>query len=258
MNDLPSVIKHSKICSHADDVKLYKPIISSQHIINPQSDIDNSSSWCKEWSLKLNLKKWAVLDFGPHTDNIFPCMYSLNEVQIPHSNLYKDLGIMTPSNFNFSSHHFCIVNSAHTRHNLVLRAFTFSNFSILYKLFCTYVRPTLEYCSSLWSPHTLEHIDLIENVQRSFTRRLPGISCLSYHDRLIVTNHPSLKIRRLRTDCILLYNTLHKKIYTLHSMFTFRSDVNNSNAATRKHNLKLFIPSVNSNIVKFSFFIAMP
>ena len=78
MNDLPSVIKHSKICLYADDVKLYKPIISSQDIINLQSEIDHLFSWCKEWSLKLNLKKCAVLDFGPHTDNLFPCTYSLD------------------------------------------------------------------------------------------------------------------------------------------------------------------------------------
>ena len=37
-------------------------------------------------------------------------------------------------------------------------------------------------------------------------------------------------------------------------MSTFRSDVSNSNVATRGHNLKLFISHVNSNIVKFSFF----
>ena len=232
MNDLPSVIKHSKICFYADDVKLFKPIISSLDIINLQSDIDNLSSWCKEWSLKLNLKKCAVLDFGPHTDNLYPCMYSLDGVQIPHCSFCKDLGIMTPYNFNFSSHYFRIVNSAHSRANLILQAFPSSNISTLCKLFCTYVRPNLEYCSSIWSPHTLEHIDLIENVQRSFTRRLPGLSSVSYQDQLIVTNLPPLKIRRLRTDCILPYNILHKKIYTLHNMFTFRSDVGNSNVVT--------------------------
>ena len=133
-------------------------------------------------------------------------------------------------------------------------SFPFSNISTLCKLFCTYVRPSLEYCSSIRSPQTLERIDLFENVQHSFTRRLPGLSSLSYQDRLIVTNLPSLEIRRLRTDCILLYNILHKKIFTLHNMFTFRSDVSNSNVATREHNLKLFISHLNCNIVKFSFF----
>ena len=134
MNDLPSVIKHSKNCLYVDDVKLQEPIISSQDIINLQSAIDNLSSWCKKWPLKRNLKKCAVLDFGPHTDNLFPCMYSLDGVHIPHSSLYKDLGIITPSNFNFSSFHFRIVNSAHSRANLILRAFPFSNISTLCKL----------------------------------------------------------------------------------------------------------------------------
>ena len=139
--------------------------MSSQDIINLQSDIKNLSSWCKEWSLILYLKKCAVLDFGFHTDNLLPCTYFLEGVQIPYSNLYKDLRIITPFNFNFSSHHFRIIiilNSTHSRANLILRAFSFSIISTLCKLFCTYVRPTLEYCSSIWSPHTLGPIDLIE------------------------------------------------------------------------------------------------
>ena len=140
-------------------------------------------------------------------------MYSLDGVQIPQSNPYKDLGIMTCTNFNFSSHHFPFINSAHFSANLIPRAFPFSNISTLCKLLCTHFRSTLEFCRSVWSPHTLEHIDLIENVQRSFTRRLPSLSSLSYQDRLIVTNLPSLEIRRLRTYCILLYNILHKKLY---------------------------------------------
>jgi hypothetical protein len=39
---------------------------------------------------------------------------------------------------------------------------------ILMKAYCTYVRPRLEYCSSVWSPHLKYLIDKIENVLRFF------------------------------------------------------------------------------------------
>ena len=56
MNDLPLAIKYSKICLYAEDVKLYLPISSHDDINYLQFDSDRLSSWCKLWSLKLNLK----------------------------------------------------------------------------------------------------------------------------------------------------------------------------------------------------------
>jgi len=254
MNDLPSVINHANICLYADDVKLYLPITSPLDSTNLQSDINNLASWCKTWSLRLNLKKCAALDIGPPIFNPFPCNYTLDDLQIATDTGYKDLGVLTSNSLNFNSHHHRIINSAHSRANLILRAFPYSDNQTLCKLFCTYVRPLLEYCSPIWSPHTLENIDLIENVQRSFTRRLHGISSLTYPDRLTATNLPSLEIRRLRNDCVLLYNILHNNLYFPHNMFTFRSDVVTSNINTRGHNQRLFIEHINSDTVKYAFF----
>ena len=53
-------------------------------------------------------------------------------------------------------------------------------------LYCLIVRPRLEYCSCVWSPYTVKHRVLIENVQRHATKfilnYLPGI--VPYVDRL--------------------------------------------------------------------------
>ena len=73
------------------------------------------------------------------------------------------------------------------------------------KLFTTYVRPTLEYGSQVWSPFLLKNIDLVENVQRYFSRCIPGLSTLSYPDRLAFLKLPSLELRRIRSDCIMLH-----------------------------------------------------
>ena len=115
--------------------------------------------------------------------------------------LYKDLGIITPDDLNFSEHCSHLANIALARANLILRAFSLSNVQTLCKLYCVYVRPLLEYCSPIWFPHTLESIDLLANVQRSFARCLPGLNNLNYPARFTFLNLPSFESRRLRIDC---------------------------------------------------------
>ena len=43
-------------------------------------------------------------------------------------------------------------------------------------------------------------IDIIENVQRNFTKRLAGLANLSYVDRLNVCNLDPLELRIIRMD----------------------------------------------------------
>ena len=52
----------------------------------------------------------------------------------------------------------------------------------------------------------------IEKVQRSFTKRLPGLNNLTYRERLVVTNLDSLEVRRLRVDLIMCYKIVFRLI----------------------------------------------
>jgi hypothetical protein len=60
--------------------------------------------------------------------------------------------------------------------------------SVLTKAFITYayVRPILEYCSSVWSPiySTVANISEVEAVQRNFTKFISGLSDCGYSERL--------------------------------------------------------------------------
>ena len=59
-------------------------------------------------------------------------------------------------------------------------------------------------------PHThLESIDLLEKVQLSFIRRLPGLDNLNFTEKLTFLNLPSLELHKLRIDCNLMYNIMH-------------------------------------------------
>jgi len=47
-----------------------------------------------------------------------------------------------------------------------------------------YVKPIVEYNSAIWSPSTVRDIEVVERVQRRFTRRLPRLrhKCLMTND----------------------------------------------------------------------------
>ena len=52
---------------------------------------------------------------------------------------------------------------------------------------CTNVwlyRPHLEYCASAWLPHFVKDGELLERVQRRFSRMVSGLRGLDYKDRL--------------------------------------------------------------------------
>ena len=68
-----------------------------------------------------------------------------------------------------------------------------------------YVRPIVEHNSLIWSPGLKHDIDLIEKVQRRFIKRLYGLKCLSYADRLTELGLYTLELRRLHLDLILCY-----------------------------------------------------
>ena len=75
-----------------------------------------------------------------------------------------------------------------------------------------YVRPILKYVSVVWSPHHVYLTDLIENIQRNFTKRLPGLWCMNYCDRLYFCNLEPLEVRRLHNDVIILYKILRSHV----------------------------------------------
>jgi len=83
------------------------------------------------------------------------------------------------------------------------------NPEILTKAFITYVRPLLEYCTPVWSPHTACNANKIEPCQRWFTKRIKGLYGQDYHQRLAFLGLESLQVRRIKYDLIMCYKILN-------------------------------------------------
>ena len=66
----------------------------------------------------------------------------------------------------------------------------------------------LDYGCQLWSPYIIKHINMVEKVQRSFTRFISGMKGLSYPERPTALKLYSLQSRRERYISIYVWKIL--------------------------------------------------
>jgi len=121
----------------------------------------------------------------------------------------RDLGVIVDQRLKFDAHISSIVHKAMVRARFILRCLMSRNCMLLLKAYMTYVRPILEYCSLVWSPHYKYLINKIESVQKFFTKRLPGLWNLPYFQRLASLNIQSLEHRRILADLTLCFKLQH-------------------------------------------------
>jgi len=74
----------------------------------------------------------------------------------------------------------------------------------LKKAFTTYIRPLLEYNFDIWNQTRVYFSDLLESVQRGFTKRVNAIYNLPYIERLDIFNLEPLEVG-LYVDCAMIW-----------------------------------------------------
>ena len=113
--------------------------------------LKNIESWSHIWQLLIiNPEKSLLMQFGSSKHD--RPVYFICDKLIAQSDLIWDLGITYASKLCFHDYINEIVGRAYKRVNLLFRSFVSQNVPILTRDFLTYVRPILEYCTSIWSP----------------------------------------------------------------------------------------------------------
>ena len=151
-------------------MKLYSAYEAATDSSSLSNTLKNIESWSHKWQLPINPEKSLLMQVGSSKHD--RPKYFICDKLIAPSDLIRDLGITYDSKLCFHDYINEIVGRAYQRVNLLFRSFVSQNVSILTRAFLTYVRPILEYCTSIWSPHQSYLIDKIERVQRYFTRRV--------------------------------------------------------------------------------------
>ena len=155
----------------------------------------------------------------------------------------KDLGVNIDPLLNFENHISNITKKARQLSGLIVKSITHKSKDIMIPLFKSIVRQPMEHAHAVWNPYKKKHVNLLESIQRHFTRYIIGTNDLSYEERMKMLNLPSLEFRRLRGDLIEVFKICHN----LYDPVTTKSLITINKSNTRTHNYKLVKPRVNSS-----------
>ena len=150
-------------------------------------------------------KKCFILHMGLANPNN---QYVIDNIALASEKFVKDLGVYVSETAQFNIHIAKICAKAYYIINLIFRAFVCRDPMFLISMFNLYVRSILEFNCCVWSPCDIGLIKQLENVQKRFTKRIPGLTNFSYSERLNRLNQPTLEIRRLHADLIQTYKII--------------------------------------------------
>jgi len=225
----------------ADDLKLYTTIKSDIDRASLQAALDRLQQWCIDWQLTINIDKCHVLHIGKNNSYF---SYTINGSHISAADAVSDLGVIMDPILKYDAHINNLVGKGFQRVGVLFRGFASRSARVLKQAYVTFIRPVLEYGSSVWSPHLLKHINAIERVQKYFTRRIPALSDLSYPERLAAIDLEPLELRRLKADLILYYKCFHNLIALPSDTYFYESEQSSS---TRSGGNRLLRPQCNTN-----------
>ena len=137
--------------------------------------------------------------------------YFLNEHKIKSEEFVKDLGVIVNKNLKPSDHINNITKKANALLGQYYRTFSCKDRNTVMKMYTNFVRPLVEYSTTVWSPCTNGNIEKIEKIQRRATRMISGIGKKSYEERLEICDLESLEARRLRFDLIKTYEIINNQ-----------------------------------------------
>jgi ribonuclease P/MRP protein subunit RPP40 len=202
-------VNNSAVRLYADDVKLYRSLTLSDRSVDLDIALQRLVDWASVWQLPIAFKKCVVhrLCSSGDTHTTLP-HYRLGNQILAWSDQTRDIGVTIDSNLKLGKHIANIVHIASSRAFLILKSFVTRDQQILAKAFTTYVPPLLEYCTPVWSPHFKKLIRMVENVQRRFTKRIDGLTHLTYPVRLQLLQLEALQERRHKFDLIMCYKIL--------------------------------------------------
>ena len=217
-----------------------------QSNIKLQEDILKLEAWCNSWQLSINEDKSEVLRLGTHNPH-FP--YTLNGTVIPTKSSCRDLGVQIGENAYYRKHYETKTRTCHFLCKQFRSSFATNDKEFLVFLFRTYIIPKIEYASNVWSPYYKKDINTLENVQRKFTKFLPGMFRKSYLQRMAELGLITLEERRIYLDSILMYKIVHGLVE-----IDFGKYFSINTVGTRGHPYKLNVLGSRINCHKYHFF----
>ena len=199
ISDIDQEITSTFLSSFADDTGVAKGITMTEDVEALQSDLQAIYKWSEENNMEFNFQKFECLRYGNNNEiKDSTCYTTQTGDSIRAVEHVKDLGIAMSSSGTFKEHIKNVTDAAINLCGWTLRTFKTRQRIPMLTLWKSLIRSKLEYCCQLWSPTQTGEIQNIEQVQRSFIRKIVGLQQLSYWEQLQELSLYSLERRRER------------------------------------------------------------
>ena len=163
--------------------------------------------------MEFHTSKCQVLSI---TNNAKPIIgkYQIYDDILVQVNCAKHLGIHIDSKLAFNTHVEAIVKKAKSTCAFLAINIPQCSRKVMQMAYTTYIRPTVEYASPVWDPHTKRNTNKVKMVQRRCARYVTGnfdrtssvtslLNCLSW---------PTLEESRRQYRLAVMYRILHNQV----------------------------------------------
>ena len=160
ISDMPDYVTENwTLALFADDSKLYKGVFNLDDHENLQSDLDKLNHWCMDWNMEFNTPKCKALNMSRKIVKTQRAYGVLNSSTLEVVSQTTDRRITISNHLSWNGN----PNKARKKLGLIRRLCRL-NHQMRKVLYCSMVRPQLEYASELWSPYTIKHKLYLESV----------------------------------------------------------------------------------------------
>lgn len=212
--DLSPLIQSQKLF-YADDLKIYRAILTRMDCCILQRDLDNITKWCRANGMEVNAGKCKSMSFTRSRTLMHQC-YLIDSHELDCVTTMKDLGIIVDSKLKFNEHISTTTAKAFSLLGFLRRITkSFHDVYAMKAVYCAVVRSVLEYAVQVWAPYSQVQCSRVERVQRSFVRyalrRLPwndAVRLPPYENRCMLMQLETLASRRIMLQRLFCFDLL--------------------------------------------------
>ena len=185
INDINSNI-NSDVSIFADDTRILRPVQSFEDVEALQDDLERLYQWQETNNMAFNPEKFELLRYGWNDDLKNSTEYLTPDAEdiIERKECLRDLGIQMSDNGKFSSHIEFVCRKVQQKCGWIMRTFNMRNTFFMKFMWKSLVQGHIDYCSQLYFPTQSSELQSLENLLKTYTKKIPEVSHLNYWSRL--------------------------------------------------------------------------
>ena len=209
VNDLPQLAPSCDVNLFADDTSAsVQAKTASALSVKLQTAVAECSTWFDKWFLSINDKKSEFLVVRSRNMKPLSLSLRLNGVDIPQVSVHKHLGVLFNQFLSWSDHVRYVSTGACRKIGLLRRLRTRLGSLVIRQLYCTSIRPAIEYACLAWSGLSSQDSAHLEKIQRRAARLISNVphTTDTPHNLLLArAGLQSLRSRRLIEQAVFAF-----------------------------------------------------